>query len=128
MPVLGKLQLIAILAGIAIVLGIATKLSYDAGREGMRDEAMEMIDKRVGGVITQYETRISQQIELTNSYKDLADKQLADLQEGLEKIKGKQGKIDSEIEKDRILHPTVYSPKLPESGRKQWEEARKLLQ
>lgn len=124
----GKLQLIAIIVGVVALVGVPAWLAYGAGQDNMRVEAEGIIQQRVGGVIEQYEQRIALQEEITATYRNLSDTQYTELLKGLETLQGKQSQLTFELDVDRATYPEFYNRPIPSSGRKQWEEARKLLQ
>lgn len=122
-----KLQLIAMVAGLALVVGVPSYLAYTAGAEATREQAQKESAKAIEEVVDAWSTALEQQVLLTDQYRELADGKLGELQQAVEGIKVVNTTITRNIYQERLGNPEFYEMQIPEGGLKQWDDARSLF-
>lgn len=124
---LGKLQLIAIVVGLAVLVGVPTVAAYRAGATSTLEEAREETAKEIERADKRHELAMQTQVELTDTYRELAYNNFQKLSDDIKGIKVTETTITRNIYQERAANPDYYEQKMPEGGIKQWEESRNLL-
>lgn len=124
---LSKLQLIATVVVLGLVVGVPATMAYNAGATSTLEEAREESARAIEAVREQHREAMDRQVKLTDQYRDLADEKLGQLQEAVAGIKVVNTTITRNIYQERLNNPEFYELQVPEGGIKQWEDARNLF-
>lgn len=121
---LGKLQTIAIVIGLALLVGIPAVAAYRAGGNSVREAARQEAQKQIDQLTIAHDAAMDAQIALTDHYRELSAQGYEKLLSAIEGIEIKNVEITRNIYQERKADPAYYEQKMPEGGIKQWEAAR----
>lgn len=121
---LGKLQTIAIVVGLALLVGIPSVAAYRAGGDSVREEARQEAQRQIDQLTKAHDAAMDLQIAMADHYRELAGDGYARLLSAVESIQIKNVEITRNIYQERQTNPDYYEQKMPEGGIKQWEAAR----
>ncbi|UGC97130.1 hypothetical protein [Pseudomonas phage BHU-1] len=116
MYVIGGLALVAV--GLLGVLGTWGAWEY---RGRISDRELKAEQDRMAGLL-------KKQTELTDQYRNQADKVYSELLDRIDNIKVVNTTINKTIQAEKIANPSFYAQPLPPGGREAWLKARMQLQ
>jgi len=124
---LSKLQLIATVVGLAVLVGVPSVAAYRAGASSTLEEARKETQKRMDAQALAHREAMDRQRTIVDGYRELAGQNMKELLEKIDGIKVTHTTITRNIYQERQGNPEFYEQSLPEGGLKQWDESRNLL-